>query len=330
VLPRTERIWDRPVFAGCHTLNGNGEVTGLEWIREAGLLATPVGLTSTHSVGVVRDALAAWEARQRGYDPDAWSLPVVGETWDGRLNDASGGHVGPQHVLDARAAAAAGPVPEGNVGGGTGMICHGFKGGIGTASRLVEDAHGRHTVGVLVQANHGSRAGFTVNGVPAGELIGPDRVPLPGRPSGAPRPDPRPGAGSIIGIVATDAPLLPHQCRRLAQRAVIGIARLGAVGEHYSGDFFLAFATGNDGIPGDHGPPPAPVVPLAMLPDTRITGLFRGVAEATEEAVLNALVAARTMTGRDGITARQLPAGELAALLAARSAAPPSAPADAR
>jgi len=166
--------------------------------------------------------------------------------------------------------------------------------------------------------------------VPAGQLIGPDRVALPGRPSAAPGPDPRPGAGSIIGIVATDAPLLPHQCRRLAQRAVIGIARLGAVGEHYSGDFFLAFATGNDGIPGDHGPPPAPVVPLAMLPDTRITGLFRGVAEATEEAVLNALVAARTMTGRDGITAYQLPAGELAALLAARSAAPPSAPADAR
>jgi D-aminopeptidase len=308
VLPRPGRISDRPVFAGCHTLNGNGELTGLEWIREAGLLATPVGLTTTHSVGVVRDALAAREARQRGHGPDFWSLPVVGETWDGRLNDASGGHVGPQHVLGALAAATAGPVPEGNVGGGTGMICHGFKGGIGTASRIVTDENGRHTVGVLVQANHGSRAWFTVNGVPVGELIGPGRVPLPGPP----------GAGSVIGIVATDAPLLPHQCRRLAQRAVIGIARLGAVGEHHSGDLFLAFATGNDGIPGDHAPPPAPVLPLAMLPDARMTGLFRAVAEATEEAVLNALLAGRTMTGRDGITAYRLPADELVALLAAR------------
>lgn len=322
VLPPPERIWERPVFAGCHTLNGNGELTGLEWIREAGLLATPIGLTTTPSVGVVRDALASWEARQRGYDPGSWALPVVGETWDGRLNDANGGHVTSQHVFDALAAAAGGPVQEGNAGGGTGMICHGFKGGIGTASRIVDDGQGRYAVGVLVQANHGSRARFTVNGVPAGELIGPDRVPLP---ESAPAPGAaalfrHEGAGSIIGVVATDAPLLPHQCRRLAQRAVIGIARLGALGEHYSGDMFLAFATGNEGIPGDHVQQPPALVPLVMLPDARITGLFGAVAEATEEAVLNALLAARTMTGRDGITAHQLPAGDLVAALASRGA----------
>src|SRR5712691_6660566 len=188
-----------PLFAGCHRLNGNGELTGLEWVRESGFLTTPIAITNTFSVGVVRDALAAESA-----DDDAWALPVVGETYDGFLNDARGQHVTAEHARRALAAASDGPVAEGNVGGGTGMICHGFKGGIGTASRVVDDV----TVGVLVQANHGRRHRFRVNGVPVGERIG-DRIPTLNYDD----------AGSIIGIVGTDAPLLPHQCDRLAQRA---------------------------------------------------------------------------------------------------------------
>jgi D-aminopeptidase len=309
VLPRPDRVFERPAFAGCHRLNGNGELTGLEWIRECGLLATPVALTNTHSVGVVRDALVAHEAGQRGPGAVFWALPVVGETWDGRLNDVNGQHVRAEHAHAALAAAAGGPVAEGNVGAGTGTICHGFKGGIGTASRLVDG----YTVGVLVQANQGTRERFTVAGRPVGRLLGPERVPLPG-PPGMPegagsvtRPAPE-GAGSVIGIVATDAPLLPHQCARLAQRAGLGIARLGAVGEHHSGDLFLAFATGNDTVPGDHADDPPPLVDLRMLPDARISPLFAAAVEATEEAVLNALLAARTMTGHGGVTAYALPA----------------------
>jgi D-aminopeptidase len=295
-------VFERPVFAGCHRLNGNGELTGLEWIRESGLLGTPVALTNTHSVGVVRDALVAHEIRQRGPDAAFWALPVVGETWDGRLNDVNGQHVRPEHVSEAIAAAAGRTVAEGNVGGGTGTICHGFKGGIGTASRAV----GEYTVGVLVQANHGSRDRFTVAGRPVGRLLGPDRIPLPG-PAPGPVPAPE-GAGSVIGIVATDAPLLPHQCARLARRAALGTARLGAVGEHHSGDLFLAFATGNDTVPGDHAGSHPPVVEVRMLPDARISPLFAAVVDATEEAVLNALLAARTMTGHRGVTAHALPA----------------------
>lgn len=300
VLPRPTQIFHRPVFAGCHRLNGNGELTGLEWIREAGLLCTPIALTNTHSVGVVRDALVTWEAGQHDPGDEFWVLPVVGETWDGRLNDVNGQHVRPEHVFAALAAARPGPVAEGNVGGGTGMICHGFKGGIGTASRIVTDDHGSFTVGVLVQANHGSRARFTVDGVPVGQILGPEVVPLPGA---AGRPA---GAGSVIGVIATDAPLLPHQCARLAARAPLGISRLGAVGEHHSGDLFLAFATGNSQLTGDHNGSP-PVHDVRMLADARISGLFAAVVDATEEAVLNALLAARTMTGRAGVTAHALP-----------------------
>lgn len=300
VLPRPARIFHQPVFAGCHRFNGNGEMTGLEWIREAGLLSTPIALTNTHSVGVVRDTLVAWEAAQREPDDVFWTLPVVGETWDGRLNDINGQHVRPEHVLAALAAARPGAVDEGNVGGGTGMICHGFKGGTGTASRIVTDEHGAFTVGVLVQANHGSRARFTVNGVALGQILGPDVVPLP---AAATHPQ---GAGSIIGIIATDAPLLPHQCARLARRAPLGIARLGAVGEHYSGDLFLAFATGNAELTGDHEAGP-PVHRIRMLADSRMSGLFAAAVDATEEAVLNAMLAAQTMTGRAGTTAHALP-----------------------
>ena len=270
---------ETPLFAGCHRLNGNGELTGLEWVRESGMLTTPIGITNTFSVGVVRDAIAAESA-----DDDAWALPVVGETYDGFLNDARAQRVTAEHAHAAIAAARGGPVAEGNVGGGTGMICHGFKGGIGTASRIAEDV----TVGVLVQANHGRRARFRVNGVPVGERIG-ERIPTPNYDE---------GSGSIIGIVATDAPLLPHQCDRLAQRAGLGVARMGGLGENSSGDLFLAFATGNRALErGDED------TSLSMRANERLTPLFEAVVDATEEAILNALLAAETMTGRAGHTA---------------------------
>ena len=271
-----------PLFAGCHRLNGNGELTGLEWVRESGLLTTPIGLTNTFSVGVVRDAIAAISAEE-----DAWALPVVGETYDGFLNDIRGQHVTAEHVRAALQGASGEAVEEGSVGGGTGMICHGFKGGIGTSSR---EADG-YTVGVLVQANYGRRSRFRVDGVPVGKLIG-DRVPEPQRPD---------EAGSIIGVVATDAPLLPHQCDRLAQRAGLGVGRMGGTGAHSSGDLFLAFATGNRGLASGERE-----LQLRMLSDTEITPFYDAVIEATEEAILNALLAAETMTGRDGNTAHAL------------------------
>ncbi|HYM49914.1 MAG TPA: P1 family peptidase [Candidatus Limnocylindrales bacterium] len=312
ILPRPADPGAEPVFAGCHRLNGNGELTGLEWVRESGMLMTPVAITNTHSVGVVRDALIAARVRSGALDEDVWSLPVVGETWDGRLNDINGQHVRAGHVDQALASATDGAVPEGNVGGGTGMICHGFKGGIGTASRTVPSGAGAYTVGVLVQANYGRRERFRVNGLPVGEVLDARAIPLPG-PSGAPAPSGRPPSastrsGSIIVIVATDAPLLPHQCTRLAQRAGLGVARMGGVGEHSSGDLFLAFATGNGGLPGEAGlgEAGAPVIPIRMLADAHITPLFDAVIESTEEAILNALVAAETMVGRDGITAHRL------------------------
>jgi D-aminopeptidase len=299
-------IWDSPVFAGCHRLNGNGELTGLEWIRESGMLTSPIGLTNTHSVGVVRDALIAHEVRERG--PDAghfWALPVVGETWDGLLNDLNGFHVRPKHVHEAISSASDGPVAEGSVGSGTGMICHGFKGGIGTSSRVRPREAGGFTVGVLVQANHGRRERLAVNGAPVGRDIGPEAVPLPVDPTGV-----VPGSGSIIVIVATDAPLLPTQCARLAQRAGLGVARTGGVGEHTSGDLFLCFATGNRGMSaGELGHESELTVPLAMLSDSYITGLFDAVVEATEESIVNAMLGARAMVGRDGVTAHAL-AGE--------------------
>jgi D-aminopeptidase len=300
-------IWKEPLFAGCHRLNGNGELTGLEWVRESGMLTSPVGLTNTHSVGVVRDALIAHELKERG--PGAgyyWSLPVVGETWDGMLNDINGFHVRPDHVCEAVAAASDGPVQEGGVGSGTGMICHGFKGGIGTSSRVRPAEEGGYTVGVLVQANHGRRERFAVNGAPVGTEIGPDQIPTPAQPS------PATGAGSIIVIVATDAPLLPMQCTRLAQRAGLGVARTGGVGEHGSGDLFLCFSTGNRLTTwGDPDPQASVTLPVQMLSDTYITGLFDAVVECTEEAIVNAVVAAETMVGRDGVTAHALSAERL-------------------
>jgi D-aminopeptidase len=278
-------------FAGSHRLNGNGELTGLAWIRESGFLTTPVALTNTHSVGVVRDALCA--AAKGEAD---WSLPVVGETWDGLLNDIDGFHVKTDHVFEALKSASSGPVAEGNVGGGTGMICHGFKGGIGTASRTVDG----YAVGVLVQANHGNRSRLQVNGVAIGRELGPDRIPLPKQP---------PAGSSIIVVAATDAPLLPHQCERLAQRTALGIARTGGAGENSSGDFALAFATGNRHLAGDEK-----AVSVEMLANEHLDGLFYAVIEATEEAIVNALLAAETMTGKHG-TVHRLDPDAFAALM---------------
>ena len=278
-----------PFFAGAHRINGNGELTGLEWIRDSGLLTTPIGLTNTHSVGVVRDALVA--AAQHGGSEGRWSLPVVGETWDGFLNDINGFHVKPEHVASALAGTRDGAVEEGAVGGGTGMVCHGFKGGIGTASRVVDDGW---IVGVLVQANHGRRARLRVNGVPVGERIGADRVPLPER-------DWDSGSGSIIVLIATDAPLLPIQCERLARRAAFGIARTGGMGEHSSGDFGLCFATGNHGLEAAEAE-----LPLRMLNDKRIDVLYEATIDTVEESILNAMLAAETMTGSGG-TVHALP-----------------------
>jgi D-aminopeptidase len=310
VFPHEGNPWEEPVFAGPHRLNGNGELTGLEWIRECGMLTSPVGLTNTHSVGVVHDALIAAEVERRGNGSDFWSLPVVGETWDGPLNDINGMHVKPEHVRAALAAAAPGPVGEGNVGGGTGMICHEFKGGIGTASRVVEG----YAVGVLVQANYGRRERLRVDGVPVGIDIPAGVVPLPGVPGAQP-------GGSIIVLVGTNAPLLPGQCERLAQRAGLGIGRAGGVGENSSGDLFLCFATGNRGLPaGDLAAANPPTVSLEMVPNGRITPFFDAVVEATEEAILNALCAAETMAGRNGTVAHELPSDLLVDALARRGA----------
>ena len=307
VLPHEGHAWAEPVFAGAHRLNGNGELTGLEWVRESGMLHSPVGLTNTHSVGVVRDALVTAEAGERAPRAEFWSLPVVGETWDGVLNDVNGMHVRAEHAVAAVASAAAGPVGEGCVGSGTGMICHGFKGGIGTSSRVVDEADGA-TVGVLVQANHGRREQLRVNGVPVGEQIPTSEVPSPGAFDVA-------GAGSIIVVVATDAPLLPTQCERLAQRAGLGVARAGGLGENFSGDLFICFSTGNRGLPPNEYADRRPLaVDVRMLSNRWITPLFQAVVEATEEAIHNALLQAETTTGR-GVTAFALEPGTLLAAL---------------
>jgi D-aminopeptidase len=308
IVPHDGDVWSEPVFAGSHTLNGNGELTGLEWIREAGLLAGAIGTTNTHSVGTVRDALVQAAMGSRPPGAMFWALPVAGETWDGRLNDIGGQHVRPEHVDSALASAAAGAVPEGNVGGGTGMICHEFKGGIGTASRRVPDDLGGWTVGVLVQANYGRRGTLRIDGVPVGEDIPIDEVPTPHSRVRRGIAEPPPGSGSIIGIVATDAPLLPHQCARLAHRAALGVARVGGIGSTTSGDLFVAFATGNRGMPAAEAPVTGNgVVRLRALVDPALDPLFEATVEATEEAIVNALVAAETMTGRDGYTAYRLP-----------------------
>ncbi len=321
VVPHDGDLWTEPIYAGSHRLNGNGELTGLEWIREAGQLTGPIGITNTHSVGVVRDGIIRNAVRVLPFGTSYWALPVVGETWDGLLNDIDGFHVTADHVDEALAAARDGPVAEGGVGGGTGMICHEFKGGIGTASRVVDPSSGGYTVGVLVQANYGRRDWLRIDGVPVGEAIPVAAVPSPypaddgetpldsvpraGTPSSETPPA---GSGSIIVIVATDAPMLPNQCERLAQRAGLGIARMGGTGAHSSGDLFLCFATGNRNLPRtSFRSDPRIVADIRVLNDFAIGALFDATIEATEEAIVNVLVGATTMTGRDGITAHALP-----------------------
>jgi D-aminopeptidase len=300
VCPREGLARDEPVFAGAHTFNGNGEMTGLEWIREAGTLSSPVAITNTHSVGVVRDALVQAEMEARTGEVDYWSLPVAAETYDGTLNDINGQHVTADHVFQALDSASAGPVQEGSVGGGTGMICHEFKGGIGTASRRVPESDGGWTVGALVQANYGRRRMLRVDGAPVGRILTTERIPSPYESQTSTPPA---GTGSIIAVLATDAPLLPIQCDRLAKRAAIGLGRMGGGLDDGSGDIFLAFATGNRGLPPDGFTEPPATVPLQTVTNEYVTPLFYAAAEATEAAILNALLAAGDVTGRDGITA---------------------------
>ena len=306
VVPTAGDPFAEAVYAGAHRLNGNGELTGLEWIREAGLLSGPIGITNTASVGVVRDAIVTAASRSVTVSEPAWLLPVVGETWDGWLNDIDGQHVRAEHLDAALASATGGPVVEGNVGGGTGMICHRFKGGIGTASRRLPDADGGFIVGALVQANYGRRERLAIDGVPVGREIGFDEVPSDRDDEAATPADA--DAGSIIVVLATDAPLLPHQCERLAQRAGLGVARTGGAGEHSSGDLFIAFATGNRGLAFEDETAGRPFThQILALDDAWISPLFWAAIESTEEAIVNALVAAETMEGADGHIAHRLP-----------------------
>lgn len=316
IQPREGLVRDSPVLAGTVSLNGNGELTGLEWVRESGLLTTPIGLTNTFSVGVVRDALAAYESQVSG-TANFWSLPVVGETYDGTLNDIHGQHVTVEHVMEALSDATSGPVKEGNVGGGTGMICHQFKGGIGTSSRVLSEEEGGWTVGVLVQANYGVRDALRVDGVPVGKLIPADVVPIPQKANNVTDEGMPPGSGSIIVVVATDAPLLSDQCRRLAMRAAVGLSRVGGAAADTSGDIMIAFSTGNSSIPSEfYWDKQLPhKYELSSVPHQHITPLLEATSDATEEAILNAILAAEDMTGRDGFIARALTGKQLAEVM---------------
>jgi L-aminopeptidase/D-esterase-like protein len=295
VHPRGKASND-PVFAGSFTLNGNGEMTGLAWLRESGFLEGPVVLTNTHSVGVARDAVIAWQTR-RGPGAQPWGLPVVAETWDGWLNDINGFHVKDTHVFEALDSSHGGPVDEGGVGGGTGMVSFEFKGGIGTSSRRLEATRGGYTLGVLVQANFGLRRQLTIAGVPVGREM----------TDGTFRDD---EAGSVIAVVATDAPLLPHQLDRLARRVAMGLARTGSVAMNGSGDLFVAFSTANPGVALAKS-----AVTATVLPNEAMNPLFAATVQATEEAVVNALVAGRTTTGIDGHRVLGLPHDRLREIL---------------
>ncbi len=293
IFPRGKNN-DAAVFAGWFSLNGNGEMTGTTWIEEAGILEGPIALTNTHSVGVVRDTIIQWQVAHRPPENKIWwSLPVVGETWDGWLNDINGFHVRPPDVFAALDNAKGGPVDEGAVGGGTGMVCHEFKGGIGTASRV----RGGYTIGVLVQANYGLRHQLLIAGVPVGREI----------PDGKIRPD---EAGSILIIIATDAPLLPHQLKRLARRATLGLGRMGSASGDGSGDIFLAFSTANT-VPMERHK----AGDVKMLVTDDLSPLFEATVQATEEAITNALVAGETMMGVDGHVVVGLPHDKLRAVL---------------
>jgi D-aminopeptidase len=300
VLPRGKQSTE-PVFAAWFSLNGNGEMTGTTWVEESGFLEGPVMITNTHSVGVVRDAVVAWQVktnrkpRLNSFGDFFWSLPLVAETYDGFLNDINGFHVRENHVFEALDGASSTNVTEGNVGGGTGMICYGFKGGIGTASRTVDEKLGGYTVGALVQCNCGGRSQLLVAGVPVGSEIG-ENLPT-ARMNDAVGGD----LGSIIIVIATDAPLLPHQLKRLARRAAMGLARTGSTSGNGSGDIFVAFSTANPEAARQ------PTAPVTMLSNNVISPLFEATVQATEEAIINAMVAAETMTGVNNRTVTALP-----------------------
>jgi len=300
--PRGKENHD-PVFGGWFAMNGNGELTGAAWLEEGGFLEGPIGLTNTHSVGVVRDAIIAWEEQHNALF-QMWSLPLVTETADGWLNDMYGQHVQAEHAWAALDGAQGGPLAEGNVGGGTGMICYEFKGGTGTASRKLPAKFGGYTVGALVQANFGRRFQLTVAGMPVGQHLTENAVFTSGE-------NPFHESGSLVAILATDAPLLPHQLKRLARRGAIGMARTGGMAGNGSGDLFLAFSTANPGA----ARPEGDVATIQALPNDRLDPLFMAAAYATEEAILNALLAAETMTGRDGLTVPALPHDRLQGLL---------------
>jgi L-aminopeptidase/D-esterase-like protein len=298
VLPRGKASID-PVMAGWFSMNGNGEMTGTTWIKEGGFLEGPVFITNTHSVGTVRDASIAWGLKH-GAQLQPWSLPVVAETWDGVLNDINGFHVKPEHVFAALDGARGDPVMEGNVGGGTGMICYQFKCGTGTASRTIDAQAGGYMVGVLVQANHGVRSQLRIAGVPVGAEI----------PVAPPRGRDDHELGSIIIVVATDAPLLPHQLERIARRAALGLARTGSTSGNGSGDIFIAFSTANGNAAGARD-----VAAVQMLSNDRISAVFAATVQATEEAIVNALVGGETMKGAGERTIQALPHDTLKALL---------------
>lgn len=295
IIPRGESLSD-PVFSGWFALNGNGEMTGTSWIEESGFLEGPIAITNTHSVGVVRDAIIAWQA-ERGLGFQPWMLPVVAETYDGSLNDINGFHVRPEHVRTALDNAVSGAVEEGNVGGGTGMRCLGVKCGIGTSSRLVAmgGVDEAYTVGVLVQANFGGLRQLTIAGVPVGREIMLEDASVQNDSRVVAVADTEVSRGSIIIVVATDAPLLAHQLKRIARRASLGVARTGGTAGNGSGDIFVAFSTANPGAASGQ-----PVSTISMLSNARLTRLFDATVEATEEAIINAIVAAETMVGRDG------------------------------
>jgi D-aminopeptidase len=314
IHPRGAAATGDPVAAGFHSQNGNGEMTGVSWINESGTFTGPVAITNTHAVGVAHAGIVAWTIRHHPEVAEAWLLPVAAETWDGYLNDINGRHVTEETVVAAIEAARPGPVEEGSVGGGTGMNCYQFKGGSGTASRIVTYPGQPYTVGVFVQANFGARRELVLTGVPLGPDLADDNPMLDYRIA-------PPGTGSVVAVVATDAPLFPHQCQALARRVTAGLARTGTSGSHFSGDLFLAFSTANQRA---FQPSVQALSQLSFIPWENIDPFYEAVVQATEEAVANALVANEDMTGRDGHRTPALPRGRVIELLSAAGRVVPS------
>ncbi len=311
ILPRGKSGFADPCHAGMYSMNGNGELTGSHWIAETGLLHLPIGITNSHAVGPVHRGIIDWVVDEHPRVAREWLLPCVGETFDGDLNDINGNHVTSAHAVAALQTASGGPIAEGNVGGGTGMNCYAFKGGTGTASRIVPYGDDAYTVGVITQANFGDRHELTIRGVQVGKAIPDDNPFIPAQT----RP---PGGGSVIVVVATDAPLLPQQCQALARRVPLGLARTGTTGSHFSGDIFLAFSTGNPGAfhTGWEARPPEGSLDLAaFVPWAHLDAVYAAAVHAVEESVVNALVAAETMVGRNSFRSPELPLDRLSTLL---------------